>query len=88
MKVAMMNLKKNEPTVRELKKNRVVVIDNWSLLCCCLTQIIQILIVDRLTLWSAWLTYTVDSRWWPLVTFISVSKYIIQDYHTNYHLEI
>jgi hypothetical protein len=77
----MMNLKKNEPTVRELKKNSVVV-DNWSLLCCCLTQVVQILIVDHLTLWSAWLTYTVDSRWWPLVTFISVSKYYsIQDYH-------
>jgi hypothetical protein len=88
MKDATMNLaqmKKNEPTVRELKKNSVVV-DNWSLLCCCLTQVIQILVVGHLTLWAAWLTYTVDSRWWPLVTFLSVSKYYIQDYHTNYHI--
>jgi hypothetical protein len=78
-----MNVKENEPTVRELKKNSVVV-DNWSLLCCCLTQAIQILIVDHLTLWSAWLIYSVDSRWWPLVTFLSVSKYYPRLYHITF----
>ena len=76
-----MNLKKNEPTVRELKKKSVVV-DNWSLLCCCLTQVIQILI--GLTLWSAWLIYSVDSRWWPLVTFLSVSKFYPRLYHITF----
>ena len=85
MKVATMNLaqmKKNEPTVRELKKNSVVV-DNWSLLCYCLAQAIQIF----MTLWSAWLTYTVDSRWWPLVTCISVSKYYIHISYTVYSIQ-
>ena len=82
MKVATMNLKKDEPTVRELKNS--VVVDNWSLLCCCLTQVIQILVVGHLTLWAAWLTYTVDSRWWPLVTFLSVSKYYPRLYHITF----
>tara|TARA_B110000091_G_scaffold202508_1_gene235111 strand:+ start:32 stop:913 length:882 start_codon:yes stop_codon:yes gene_type:complete len=88
MKVTTMKLaqmKKNETNARELKKKSVVV-DCWCLFSCCLTQAIQTLTVDHFMLWSAWLIYFVDSRWWPLVTFLSVSKYYIQDYHTNYHI--
>jgi hypothetical protein len=81
-----MNVKENEPTVLRELKNKSVVVDNWSLLCCCLTQVIQILVVGHLTLWSAWLTYTVDSRWWPLVSF-SVSIYYPRLSHNLRNLE-
>jgi hypothetical protein len=77
MKVTTMKLaqmKKNETNARELKKKSVEV-DCWCLFSCCLTQAIQTLTVDHFMLWSACLIYFVDSRWWPLVTFLSVSKY-------------
>ena len=90
MKVATMNSTQMEMTKKnrhsnevsknknKKKKNSVAVIDNWCLFCCCLAQVIQFLTVDHPMLWStwlAWLTYSVDSGWWPLITVISVSKY-------------
>ena len=60
------------------KKKSVAVIDSWRLFCCCLAQVVQLLPVDHPMLWStwlAWLTYSVDSGWWPLITVILVSKY-------------
>ena len=70
----------NKKNKKKKKKNSVAVIDNWCLFwclfCCCLAQAIQFLTVDHpLLWWLAWLTYSVDSGWWPLITVISVSKY-------------
>ena len=87
MKVATMNstqmkmTKKNDSTVvvsKKKKKKKSVVVDIWCLFCCCLAQVIQFLTVEFPMLgstWLAWLTCSVDSGWWPLVTVISVSKY-------------
>ena len=80
MKMTKKNRHSNEVSNKKnkKKKNSVAVIDNWCLFCCWLAQVIQFLAVDHPMLWStwlAWLTYSIDSGWWPLITVISVSKY-------------